>query len=265
MPLDDDHVSWSTLARYWSSGPELPVERAIKVAILLCRIVSLSNCKLRVAGALRMRPGTVMDLYISCWALGLSAVLFLGGHPGNYWAAAAAGYWVFESNAYRLYFLLIKSVNRPWSAEGVRRSVLLGMMSLYVVVVAFAILYLTIGSVVFEGKVPVPAATPAVPCVAGTTNNVGGERVQILPITPIRALYYSAVTMTLLGYGDFLPDNDRSRVIVMAQLFTAVLLIMFIVPALMSVYSSSLRVAENSKEKVVGASPGKPAGDSGAE
>src|SRR5271157_5503723 len=188
-PLDDDPVSWSTVARYWSSGHELPIERAIKVAILLCRIMSLSNYKLRFERARRMRHGMFMDVYISCWVLGLSGVLFLGGHPGNYWAAVAAGYWVFESNAYRLYFLLIKSVNRPWSAEGVRRSVLLGMMSLYVVVVAFAILYLTIGSVVFEGKVPVPAATPAVPCVAGTTNNVGGERVQILPITPIRALY----------------------------------------------------------------------------
>jgi len=48
----------------------------------------------------------------------------------------------------------------------------------------------------------------------------------------IDALYYSFVTLTTLGYGDFFPSGAVSRLLVVLQLFSGALLLLFIVPVL---------------------------------
>jgi hypothetical protein len=51
---------------------------------------------------------------------------------------------------------------------------------------------------------------------------------------PANALYFSCVTMTTLGYGDFSPGEGSARWWVMWQLFDAVLLVVLFLPLVMS-------------------------------
>jgi hypothetical protein len=52
--------------------------------------------------------------------------------------------------------------------------------------------------------------------------------------TPVDAIYFSMVTMTTLGYGDFTANDQFSRLLVIWQLCTSVLMLLFFVPLMMS-------------------------------
>jgi hypothetical protein len=43
--------------------------------------------------------------------------------------------------------------------------------------------------------------------------------------------------MVTLGYGDFVPRDDLSRMLVVTQLFSGILFLVFLVPALISIFS----------------------------
>jgi Ion channel len=154
-----------------------------------------------------------MDLYVLLFAALLTVILFVPTHLGCVGAFLAA-YRIADIVSYRMYFLLVKSQARPWSTVMLRRSLVIVALNFYETVVAYAVLYLTVGRIV------------------GTTTVAG------VPIAPITALYYSAVTATTLGYGDYIPGNDLSRVLVMTQLFGTVLFLIFVIPALIAVFSS---------------------------
>jgi hypothetical protein len=55
-------------------------------------------------------------------------------------------------------------------------------------------------------------------------NNVGGLK------DKVDALYYSMVTITTLGYGDFAPTGIHARLLVVWQLFTGFLFLLCILP-----------------------------------
>ena len=63
----------------------------------------------------------------------------------------------------------------------------------------------------------------------------------------IDAIYFSTVTMTTLGYGDFVPRSDAARLIVMAELASAVLLLVGALPLLVSRLGSLVRDDEPSR------------------
>lgn len=52
--------------------------------------------------------------------------------------------------------------------------------------------------------------------------------------TPIDALYFSTVTMTTVGYGDYTAESNGARWLVIWELISGVLLVLLFLPLVMS-------------------------------
>ena len=69
-------------------------------------------------------------------------------------------------------------------------------------------------------------------------NTEKGLSIETIPLTSkLDALYFSAVTVTTLGYGDFLP-NEKGRIYVLSQLASGLLLLFYVIPIVASRISS---------------------------
>jgi hypothetical protein len=86
--------------------------------IVLIRFLSLDNARASLDESMRR---IFMDVYVLVFALMLTTALFL---PHRFWSfgIAIAAYRIIDIVTYRLYFLLVKSQARPWTAAMLRRS-----------------------------------------------------------------------------------------------------------------------------------------------
>jgi preprotein translocase subunit SecG len=157
----------------------------------------------------------LMDLYVLGWAAVLSVLLFETSHC-PWFAFSLAAYRAFDIVSYRSYFLLVKSHVDPWTPKKLRRSVLIASVNFFEIVLAFAVMYRASSSV--------------------AQNN----DLNPLLLTPRLALYFSLVTMTTVGYGDYVPAGHVGRTLAALQLTTVVLFLVFLLPALVSAFSAEL-------------------------
>lgn len=206
------------IANVWSDQypPNHPrkhrlLEKIVLTPVILTRLLSLDQAK-----ALFGEDGghVFMDLYVFLFSVLVTTILFLPNHLGRLGAIIAV-YRIFDIVTYRIYFLLVKSQAQPWSTSVLRRSLAIGVINFCETVVAYAILYSLSGRIV--------ASTTALPQQA---------------FSAITALYYSTVTATTLGYGDYIPGDDLARMIVLSQLFTTIVFLIFVIPAMVSLFSS---------------------------
>jgi voltage-gated potassium channel Kch len=126
-----------------------------------------------------------------------------------------AVYRILDIVSYRIFFLMVKSQEEPWRPEILRRSLAIAVVNFTELIFGFAILYLYCG------------------CIRTGTLDAALSR-------GADALYYSVVTMTTLGYGDFVPSSVGGRMLVVGQLATTITFLLFLVPALISVFASRL-------------------------
>lgn len=209
-----------TLAQIWKGTypPAAPrqhslVEKILFTPVLLLRCLSLDQLK-NILG--NRRKHLFMDLYVLVWLIVLSVALLASDHIEE-WVVFLAAYRIMDIVIYRIYFLLVKSQAEPWSISTLRRSFLIVSINFCETIIAYALLYLRVGHIV------------------GTTADTQQ------PLGRIAALYYSAVTATTLGYGDFVPGDSLSRILVVSQLFTTILFLIFLIPALISIFSTETR------------------------
>jgi hypothetical protein len=151
-----------------------------------------------------------MDLYVMGFAIALAGLLSFS-IPGSWLATVVAAYRIADIVTYRMFFLLVKSEERPWKSEMLRRSLIVVMVNFCETILGFAILYRNIGHIAANGN--------------------------LVSLSRVSALYFSAVTATTLGYGDFTPADGPSRVLVMTQLSSTIVFLIFIIPALVSLFS----------------------------
>jgi voltage-gated potassium channel len=59
--------------------------------------------------------------------------------------------------------------------------------------------------------------------------------------TPVQAFYFSVVTMATVGYGDFVPTDDFSRLLVVFQLATGLVFVLAVAPAVLSLLGNRLQ------------------------
>ncbi len=177
--------------------------------LVLSRILSLGNAK----ALFGKRGGHIfMDLYVLLSGGFLSYILFAPSHLGLFGVTVCV-YRIADIILYRLYFMLVKSQVELWSSDVLRRSLLIVVLNFCETVIGYAVLYLTVGRIV--GTTPVTQ----------------------LSFTPTDALYFSTVTAITLGYGDYVPGDGFTRVLVVTQLCGSVLFLIFLIPALVSLFS----------------------------
>jgi hypothetical protein len=208
----------NTLGAIWSGKfpPQRPrihslIEKLFSsLAIVIC-LGSLSNFVPKKIS----RSQRFMDVYVLIWASVLIIILLCRSVP-PFIAQLVVTYRIVDIVSYRIFFLLVKSQEKPWTDDVLRRSLAIAVVNFGEIVIGFAVLYLNCGCVVQTGNVAMPLQGA------------------------IAALYYSLVTMTTLGYGDFIPSRPIGRLLVIGQLTTTISFLLFLVPALISVFASRL-------------------------
>ncbi len=170
-----------------------------------------------------------VDLYRMFWFVALSVMLFLFDDmpPLLQGVSVACAYFrVVEiiSSGIRLYLLPRPGEGAPVLRFG--RSVTVATMQVSGLVLAFAILYLADGGVM-QGEVPLQ--------------------------TPVEAGYFSVVTITTLGYGDFMPVSTHSRILVIFQLISGILIVMGFMPLVNAQIALHARVGVSRQAKAADA------------
>jgi hypothetical protein len=195
------------------------IEKILLTPVIFLRIFSLANLRPRHPDR---RRHTFMDIYVLTWMIVLCLMLIMHGA----WpliTMLVAGYRLYDVITYRLFFLFVKSQEAPWTTDVLRRSILIVLFNFVEVGIAFAILYLGIGNIRDSNNLPLPS---------GATS-----------------LYFSLLTMTTVGYGDFVPKDDVGRILVIAQVASSFLLLIVIVPALVSLLTSDIMNGPASPER----------------
>ncbi len=166
-----------TIKRIWTNQyPDPPharehslIEKLFCTVFTAITLISLSNIK-PLFGRFQH---AFMDSYVILWVAFDSIILFVWYLP-THWAVFIAVYRLIDIVSYRMFFILVKSQERPWSPDILRRSVLIVLLNFYECVACVALVYLRMGCV----------------------QNYSGSVLD----TPFTALYYILVTKTTLGY-----------------------------------------------------------------
>jgi hypothetical protein len=193
------------------------IEKVLMSIAIFLSYISLSNVKLIFPDKMRH---SFMDLYVIVFATVVSVALFTTTHLGILGICIAA-YRIWDIYIYRIYFLLVKSETRPWKAATARRSLLIVFINFYETIASYALLYIAVATIV------------------GTTAATNRA------MTSVSAFYYSAVTAVTVGYGDYVPGDDSSRLLVLSQLFGTLLFLVVLIPALMSIPTSEPKGASD--------------------
>jgi Ion channel len=199
----DKHRDWSLL------------EKLICTVTVVLGLFSLSNVKTPLRRRFPVLHHLFMDLYVLAWLVVLTYLLFSGYKCPWLIVVLVAAYRIVDIVNYRVLFLFLKSETKPWTAGVIRRSVAVALVNFFETVMAFAIIYLRTGTIV-EGN-------------SGTVLN-----------SPTNALYFSLTTMTTVGFGDFVAKGRAGHWLVMSEICSAIVFILFLLPALMSVFSPEL-------------------------
>lgn len=145
------------------------------------------------------------------WPLALLCLLFTWRlHPLI--AVVIAIYQIVMVLSNQLAVLLVDSQLSGWRQPSIGRGFILSLVNLTSIVVSYAIIYRASSCIVPAGK---------------TIPEQG----------PLQLLYYSLVTVTTLGYGDFVPNGNLGYLVVIAELVTVVLFVLAVIPAYLGALS----------------------------
>jgi len=135
----------------------------------------------------------ISEFYVLTWFIG---VMWLLWHPlaPSWLLFLIVIYRLVDAFNYRLSILFVDRYKANWGLRSLARSLILILINYLEIIVCFAVLYLNTNSV-------------------ESTTKPG-----LLISNPLDALYFSTVTITTLGYGDFVPGNDTARILVTLEL-----------------------------------------------
>lgn len=194
----------------------------IRILILLVvatRLLSVANLKYLTGEKTAWRKN-FMDVYVVLWFLLLSAIL--GCSRSHEWHGWVAAYYVGELVHYRIYFLFVKGWEEPWLLSKLRRSLALALITTVQLILAYATIFRALGRIGTAGTKPVEATI----------------------LAPIQALYFSTITFTTVGYGDLVPLDYTSQILVMTEVASALLTLALIVPLVLTGFAVGLHRLE---------------------
>lgn len=183
------------------------VEKLVMSSLLAIRSLSLVHVKDMFTR--RTVRSALSELYVVVWFLALIALLWWRARPSTL-AYALVGYRLIDGLNYRLCILYIDRYRRGWALRSLPRTLLLLVLNYGELVVGFAALYRWSGAIA-RSQCP-----------------------GVLLATPLDSLYFSSVTMTTLGYGDFAPVGDLGRRLVVSQLFAGFVFVVLVMGAFLT-------------------------------
>jgi hypothetical protein len=181
--------------------PLSTLERAFMTLLVVIRSLSFVHlCRLatnyRVASFLS-------EFYVILRLTILCVVLFAHAHIPNWISYTIITYCLIDGLNYRLCIIFVDRYGKNWGLRSLNRSLILLMLNYSEIVIGFAGLFLNIGSI----------------C------NSQGD-----PITlKSDALYFSVVTITTLGYGDYYPSDTLGRWLCCAETIMGFVLIVLVI------------------------------------
>ena len=213
------------LARVWHDGNRTAIAKTLSCSFVLAQAVSPSRWFIGEGETAEAESAFTrnMDKYVLFFVFYLTMLLLFGfpwlrynltdgaiGHVGDF-LAGFAGWRILDILTYRLYFIFVKSERIPWTDRTARRSLGFAIANMYEIIVAYAVLYLRFGYIYGHGA---PLSRPS------------------------EAFYYSLVTLSTLGYGDYSPFDFASQRIVVYELATGLVFLAIVLPGLVSIFTA---------------------------
>jgi hypothetical protein len=202
---------WSGTHRYVTSldapgktGVRLGLPGKVFFSLLLAgRAFTLYHLVVRAKG----RTRSPAEYYVTAWIVAVFFMLALPVPEYEAWKwfllALLPGWRVLDIMTFHMCAVMFNSPVRS-----LRRTFVFAILNLIEIVTAYAVCYRYVGGVVSP-----PGQYPQ-------------------GLTPVSAWYFSVVTATTVGYGDFRPESDFTRLIVILELLTAVVFTLTVLPAI---------------------------------
>jgi hypothetical protein len=167
-------------------------------------------------------PYLATEGYVVGSAILLSVMLAVVGTaviPSWVWmlAIVLAAWRVVDIVTYQLGIILVDSQDSQWSLKSLHRTFVLALINVYEIVIAFAIFHLLSGSVV--------------------STLVLGKKLT----NCTEALTYSLGYMVTAGGGEFVPGNDRGRLLLILQMACQAVYVLTVLPTLIAGLSTKIR------------------------
>jgi len=143
----------------------------------------------------------ISESYVLVWFVTLC---FLLAFPSNaIWFPFPIIYRLIDGFNYRLCIVFVDRYKEGWGLRSLNRSFMLLLINYLEMIIGFAALYIYTGSIGAENMPPITGSW--------------------------EAFYFSVVTITTLGYGDFSPICETGQFLVAAQTLMGIVFIMLVV------------------------------------
>ncbi len=185
-------------------------------ALALCRFLRLS---LWPANAPKPNyyKRNLVDCYVPAASIALGAMLFwgTGGEQISCWVVGIAIYLMAEMVVTTLCVQFVDRYMSHWGVTSPNRSIMLLFLGYAELILGFAILYLAFGGIEKNES--------CLKCLEGVEPETLTESFD--------ALYFSLVTITTLGYGEWVPTDGPSKWLVVIEVSFGILLIVLMLSA----------------------------------
>jgi len=199
--------SWSDEYRLIKDiwGDEFPKTDMYKLSLLeklimslLVFVRSLSAVHLIKFASSKTLRSQLSENYVLLWFVAL--ILFLFFPSSGICTSILIAYRLIDGFNYRLCIVFVDRYKKGWGLRSINRSFMLLLINYLEMIIGFAALY------VYTESIGKPAIT-----------------------SPWESLYFSVVTITTLGYGDFSPVNEWGQFLVATQTLMGVVFVMLVV------------------------------------
>lgn len=174
-------------------------EKLVMSLLILIRYLSLGQIKRLVKN--KEKRTQISEIYV---LLRLGILAALVSCPSNSFIyAVVVVYLLVEVFNYPLYLIFVETYDEDWSLRSPNRSLMLLFINYIEMIIGFAALYLYTGAIGDVSKMPIR--------------------------NPLDAVYFSSITITTLGYGDFTPINETGKIMVSVETITGLIFIVLVV------------------------------------
>lgn len=174
------------------------LERSIMIVLVFFRSFSLSH----IGSGLEdyKSQSHFSESYVIVWFGIFIYILF--SLPTSSILVVIITYRLIDGFVYRLCIIFVDRYKSKWGLRSTNRAIILALINYFELIVGFAYLYMFSGSI-------------------ASNSTILGK--------PLESLYFSFVTITTLGYGDFSPVKPLGQILVIVETMMGVILLVLII------------------------------------